>query len=84
MDVVGQQQHQGEQIDGLLYSYDGPIDSDGYPIGMRELAEENYAACLSDAELRGVQDPTTECDVSSFFEAAAKEHEQNVQAGGDV
>jgi len=47
------------------------MDSDGYPIGMRELAEENYAACLSDAEENGIEDPTSVCDVNAFFEAAA-------------
>ncbi|KAL7540287.1 hypothetical protein ACHAXR_010006 [Thalassiosira sp. AJA248-18] len=62
---------QEELLDGHIYSLDGPTDSDGYPLGMRELAEENYAACLIEAEGRGVDDPTMVCDVDSFFDEAA-------------
>eukprot|EP00579_Thalassiosira_antarctica_P011857 CAMPEP_0201920094 /NCGR_PEP_ID=MMETSP0903-20130614/8791_1 /ASSEMBLY_ACC=CAM_ASM_000552 /TAXON_ID=420261 /ORGANISM="Thalassiosira antarctica, Strain CCMP982" /LENGTH=685 /DNA_ID=CAMNT_0048456755 /DNA_START=216 /DNA_END=2269 /DNA_ORIENTATION=+ len=61
---------EGERLDGHIYSLEGPTDSDGYPIGMRELAEENYAACLADAESQGIEDPTTVCNVNSFFDAA--------------
>ena len=60
-----------EQVDGYIYSLEGPVDDDGYPLSIKDQAEENYGLCLSEAEARGVEDPTTECDVHSFFEAAA-------------
>ena len=41
-------------LDGEIYSYNGPTDSDGYPINMRNVAEENYAKCLLDAEVDGI------------------------------
>ena len=41
-------------LDGQIYSYNGPTDSDGYPLGMRSVAEENYASCLLDAEVDGI------------------------------
>ncbi|KAL9178838.1 hypothetical protein ACHAXT_003969 [Thalassiosira profunda] len=66
-----------ERLDGHIYSLDGPTDSDGYPIGMRELAEEKYAACLWEAEEAGIEDPTTVCDVESFFDEAAHELHRN-------
>ena len=63
-----------EQLDGHIYSLDGPLDSDGYPIGMREVAEENYAKCLLDAEeVLGMEDPTSVCSVESFFDEAIAE-----------
>eukprot|EP00804_Cyclotella_cryptica_P010518 CCRYP_016327-RB/>CCRYP_016327-RB protein AED:0.01 eAED:0.01 QI:911/1/1/1/1/1/5/2736/1140 len=70
-----------EQLDGFIYSIDGPTDDDGYPKSVRNVAEENYAECLFEAESRGVVDPTTECDVNAFFEAAAKEKQEE---GSDV
>lgn len=70
-----------EQLDGFIYSLDGPTDNDGYPTSVRNVAEENYAECLFDAESRGVADPTTECDVNAFFEAAAQ---QQREAENDV
>ncbi|KAL9190063.1 hypothetical protein ACHAXT_007274 [Thalassiosira profunda] len=68
---------EGERLDGHIYSLDGPTDSDGYPIGMRELAEEKYAACVWEAEEQGIEDPTTVCDVESFFDEAANELHPN-------
>jgi len=41
-------------LDGEIYSYNGPTDSDGYPLNMRSVAEENYANCLLDAEVDGI------------------------------
>ena len=41
-------------LDGEIYSYNGPTDSDGYPLNMRNVAEENYANCLLDAEVDGI------------------------------
>ncbi|KAL7471173.1 hypothetical protein ACHAXS_011474 [Conticribra weissflogii] len=66
-----------DKLDGHIYSLDGPTDSDGYPIGMRELAEENYAACLLEAENNGIQDPTQVCNVESFFREAVEEYRDN-------
>mmetsp|Transcript_30973 Transcript_30973/g.62347 ORF Transcript_30973/g.62347 Transcript_30973/m.62347 type:complete len:1533 (+) Transcript_30973:326-4924(+) len=66
-----------EKLDGHIYSLDGPTDSDGYPIGMRELAEENYAACLLDAENDGIRDPSQVCNVESFFEEAVQKYSEN-------
>ena len=68
-----------EQLDGYIYSLDGPVDDDGYPLSIKNEAEENYALCLSEAEARGVEDPTTECDVHSFFEAAAAAANKQLQ-----
>jgi len=73
-----------ERLDGHIYSLDGPTDSDGYPLGMRELAEENYASCLSQAEEGGVENPSTGCDLDSFFDAvSSKDHRSggNNEAG---
>ncbi|KAL3797618.1 hypothetical protein ACHAW5_008484 [Stephanodiscus triporus] len=58
--------------DGHIYSLDGPVDLDGYPLlggGGSSSAEEDYAACLADAEATlGVDgDPTTVCDLRAFF-----------------
>jgi len=41
-------------LDGQIYSYNGPTDSDGYPINIRNVAEENYANCLLNAEGNGI------------------------------
>lgn len=60
-----------QDLDGYIYSIDGPTDNDGYPLSVKNVAEENYAECLAEAEGRGVEDPTTVCDVHAFFEAAA-------------
>jgi hypothetical protein len=60
-----------EELDGFIYSMDGPTDNDGYPLSIKNAAEENYAECLAEAESTGIEDPTTVCDVHAFFEAAA-------------
>lgn len=62
-------------LDGHIYSMDGPTDNDGYPLDNKNEAEENYAACLAEAEGRGVEDPTTVCNVHDFFEAAEQQEE---------
>jgi len=69
--ILDGQQKKQKKLDGHIYSLDGPVDSDGYPLGMRELAEENYAKCLSDAEGNGIEDGTSVCNVNTFFDAAA-------------
>ncbi|KAL7551323.1 hypothetical protein ACHAWF_014507 [Thalassiosira exigua] len=56
-----------DRLDGHLYSLDGPLDSDGYPLGANDEAEESYAACLAEAESRGADDLSAACDVESFF-----------------
>lgn len=68
-----------EQLDGYIYSMEGPTDDDGYPLSMKNEAEEKYAVCLNEAEARGVEDPTTVCDVNAFFETVAAEQEQEVE-----
>jgi hypothetical protein len=79
-EVIGRVANETEELDGYIYSIDGPADYDGYPLSIKNIGEESYAACLSEAEARGVEDPTTECDVKAFFEAAAAaEQLQNQQ-----
>ncbi|KAL3821977.1 hypothetical protein ACHAXA_002963 [Cyclostephanos tholiformis] len=74
-DFGGDAQNEGgdRPLDGHIYSLDGPVDSDGYPLSpWGSSAEENYAACLADAEGRlGMNgDPTVECDPNAYFFAA--------------
>jgi len=52
--------------DGYIYSLEGETDSDGYPLHLRELAEQRYAECIITAEVGG-NDPREVCDLNSFF-----------------
>ena len=54
-------------LDGHIYSIEDEVDADGYPINLKDDAEERYAACLIEAEESGVKDTTTACDANVFF-----------------
>ena len=72
VDVVGNSVVDGEEeggmlTDGYIYSLEGETDSDGYPLHLREVAEQRYAECIIEAEVGG-NDPNELCDVAAFFE----------------
>mmetsp|Transcript_1438 Transcript_1438/g.2910 ORF Transcript_1438/g.2910 Transcript_1438/m.2910 type:complete len:1474 (-) Transcript_1438:210-4631(-) len=67
--------------DGYIYSLDGETDFDGYPLHLREVAEQRYAECIVDAEVGG-NDPTELCDLNVFFGDAAA-ISSNDGSGGD-
>jgi len=54
-------------LDGHIYSTEDEVDADGYPINVKDDAEERYAACLFEAEESGVTDTTAACDANVFF-----------------
>ena len=54
-------------LDGHIYSIEDEVDADGYPINVKDDAEERYAACLFEAEESGVKDTAAACDANVFF-----------------
>ena len=65
--------------DGYIYSLDGETDSDGYPLHLRNVAEQRYAECIVDAEVGG-RDPNELCDLNAFFgkDASSSSHSNSV------
>eukprot|EP00984_Skeletonema_dohrnii_P038099 scaffold40945_cov189-Skeletonema_dohrnii-CCMP3373.AAC.1 len=68
--------------DGYIYSLDGETDFDGYPLHLREVAEQRYAECIVDAEVGG-NDPKELCDLNVFFGDAAASSSSDGSGGED-